>query len=207
VYLNLSGHRADKRADQKPAAGNIADTSAGFNAGPELHETHAMKPRAAMSLLLALGLAGSAWAQEPGPRPVAAARPAADPKAPLGRWITESGNLEVEITACPGDAAALCGVVVRVLANRSMSSPGAEMAPADGRPALGMTLLRGLRAAGEGNAGFRGEIYNRENGKTYSASVTPAEPDQLLVHAYVGIPLFGKTQVWRRPAQGSGGGQ
>lgn len=123
----------------------------------------------------------------------AAAPPATDPA--LGRWITESGNLEVEIAPC---ADALCGTVVRVLANRSMSAPGAELQPADGRPALGMQILTGLRPAGAGE--LEGQIYNRENGKTYSVVLQAAGPDQLRVHGYAGLRLFGKTQVWRRPA-------
>lgn len=81
-----------------------------------------------------------------------------------------------------------------------MSAPGTEMAAADARPALGMTMLSGLRDSGSGSGEYQGEIYNRENAKTYRSTLTPAEPDQLLVRAYVGIPLFGKTQVWRRPA-------
>ncbi|MNV16079.1 hypothetical protein D3C71_1068320 [compost metagenome] len=95
--------------------------------------------------------------------------------------------------------------MVRVLANRSMSAPGTEMTAADARPALGMTMLSGLRDSGSGE--YQGEIYNRENAKTYRSTLTPAEPDQLLVRAYVGIPLFGKTQVWRRPAAERGGVQ
>jgi uncharacterized protein (DUF2147 family) len=116
---------------------------------------------------------------------------------PAGRWITESGNLEVEIAPC---GAALCGTVVRVLANRSMSGPGAEMTPADTRPALGMTILSQLTPAGEGE--LAGRIYNRENAKHYSVKLSLASPEQLLVRAYIGLPLFGKTQVWQRvPAQ------
>ena len=72
---------------------------------------------------------------------------------------------------------------------------------------LGMTLLSGLRPAEGGSSEYQGEIYNRENAKTYRVNLTPAEPEQLLVHAYVGIPLFGKTQVWRRPAAEQGSGQ
>ena len=120
---------------------------------------------------------------------------------PLGRWITETGNLEVEIAPCappPAGLSVLCGKVVRVLGNRSMSGPGQEMQPADTRPALGMTLLTGLQAAGEGV--YEGSIYNRENAKHYRVKLTPAEPAQLLVRGYVGLPLFGKTQVWRRPS-------
>jgi uncharacterized protein (DUF2147 family) len=146
----------------------------------------AMTPRTFLAGLAAATLAGAAAAD--GVQP------------PLGRWITESGNLEVEIAPC-GEA--LCGKVVRVLANRSMSAPGAEMQPADPRPALGMQLLSDFRASGDGE--FQGRIYNRENAKHYSASLRPAAADQLLVHAYVGLPLFGKTQVWRRAAAAQDG--
>ncbi|HEY0821267.1 MAG TPA: DUF2147 domain-containing protein [Rhizobacter sp.] len=131
---------------------------------------------------------------------VTAASPAlAQGHAPLGRWVTESGNLEVEIAPCAEPpAGALCGTVVRVLANRSMSAPGTDMQPADPRPALGMTLLSGLQPAGDGV--FKGTIYNRENARHYRVKLTPAEPALLQVRGYVGLPLFGKTQVWRRPS-------
>ena len=130
------------------------------------------------------------------------------PNRNRSRWITESGNLEVDIAPCnPAGGNTLCGKVVRVLANRSMSAPGTDMAAADARPALGMILLSGLRPADGGSSEYQGEIYNRENAKTYRVNLTPAEPEQLLVHAYVGIPLFGKTQVWRRPAAEQGSGQ
>lgn len=133
--------------------------------------------------------------------PAAQAQPQ-QPPAQLGRWVTESGNLEVDIAAC-GDA--LCGTVTRVMANRSMSAPGQEMEPADKRPALGMKLLTGLRAAGDET--LKGDIYNRENAKTYSVRLTMDGPQQMLVRPYVGIPLFGKTQLWKRapaPAPATG---
>ena len=126
---------------------------------------------------------------------------AADPR---GRWITANGNLEVEIAAC-GDA--LCGTVTKVLGNHSMSSDGAAMDPVDARPALGMKLLHDFlpKASGKANeppSEWSGEIYNRENGKTYSCrmsvSTTANAAGELVLHAYVGVPLFGKTQRWQR---------
>ncbi|HEX5738265.1 MAG TPA: DUF2147 domain-containing protein [Hydrogenophaga sp.] len=146
-----------------------------------------LKMRLATTCLVTLGTLGAA--------PSARAGQTNEASAPLGRWITESGNLEVEVAPC-GDA--LCGKVVKVMANRSMSNTGQEMAATDTRAALGMTILSGFRDNGGG--AFKGALYNRENAKTYTATITPAEPDQLIVHAYVGIPLFGKTQVWRRPS-------
>lgn len=175
-----------------------------------------MKPSFTLAVAaLALGLAHTTSAQEAATEPATAPHP----QAPLGRWITESGNLEVEIAPCSANANGaasanvgvsggtntLCGKVVRVLANRSMGAPGTDMAATDAPPALGMTMLSGLRDSGSGE--YQGEIYNRENAKTYRSTLTPAEPDQLLVRAYVGIPLFGKTQVWRRPASERGGVQ
>ncbi len=133
--------------------------------------------RAAAFALLATALFSASAAQDP----------------PDGTWVTESGNLDVQLAPC---GPALCGTVVKVLANRSMSGPGAEAVPVNAQPALGMTLLSGFQPSGE--AEWKGQIYNRENGKTYSAMMTQPAPDQLLIRGYVGLPMFGKTQVWRR---------
>ena len=119
---------------------------------------------------------------------------ASETAAPIGRWLTDNGNLEVEIGRC-GEA--LCGTVVKVLANRSMSG-GGEMVAADNRSPLGMTVLKDFKAAGGGE--WQGEIYNRENAKTYSCKISLSTPDQLTVRPYVGLPLFGKTLRWTRVA-------
>jgi uncharacterized protein (DUF2147 family) len=111
----------------------------------------------------------------------------------LGRWVTGSGNLEVEIAPC-GDK--LCGTVVKVLANHSMSKAGAEMVPADSRPALGMQILTGFSAGGSGERD--GHIYNRENGKTYDCLMALQTPDALKIRPYVLMSWFGKTQIWHR---------
>lgn len=139
-----------------------------------------------------LALATLAACATLGLAPVVSAQPATH----LGRWITESGNLEIEVAPC---GKALCGTVVRVLANRSMSGPGTDMAAADARPALGMTILSDLHASGENE--WKGQIYNRENAKYYSAQMSLGGPGELVIRAYVGLPLFGKTQVWRRPGE------
>ncbi|MBC7994156.1 MAG: DUF2147 domain-containing protein [Rhizobacter sp.] len=134
--------------------------------------------------------------------PLAAAQSAPfGPADPRGRWITASGNLEVEIAACGN---ALCGTVTKVLSNNSMSRDGQPMTPADPRPALGLKLLIDLLPDESDTppTTWRGQIYNRENAKTYRAKVeVEAKPNtqgELLVRGYVGIPLFGQTQRWLR---------
>lgn len=117
---------------------------------------------------------------------------------PQGRWVTASGNLEVEIAPC---GAALCGVVTKVLANRSMSREGEAMQPVDTRPALGMKILHNFMPETTENhrtTRWEGEIYNRENGKTYSCLMSLNTDGKLVLRPYVIAPLFGKTQIWQR---------
>jgi uncharacterized protein (DUF2147 family) len=126
---------------------------------------------------------------------IAATAHAADPR---GRYLTQSGNFEVELAPC-GDA--LCGKVSKVIANHSMSRPGEAMQAADARDPTGLQLLLNFVADGDGASAptqWRGEIYNRENGKTYACLMSLDERGDLVLRPYVGLPLFGKTQVWQR---------
>ena len=111
--------------------------------------------------------------------------------AQTGRWITASGNLEIEIAPC---GQALCGTAVRVLANNSMSTPGKSMA--SNVPGLGLKIMRDFISTGDG--AWTGYIYDRENGKTYRCRMRELDSDELEVHPYIGIPLFGQTQIWHR---------
>lgn len=68
-----------------------------------------------------------------------------------------------------------------------------------GRPILGLTILTGLHRQGEGWAG--GEIVDPETGSVYRCSLRLAKGGaELVLRGYIGIPLFGRTQTWRRVA-------
>lgn len=147
---------------------------------------HRIRPWRQASLAVAAAtLSLSAWSQDTAP-------------TPMGKWITANGNLEVEVSPC---GPALCGTVTRVLGNRSMSPGGGEMKPADTRPALGMQILIDFQPdpdADKNAPRWHGQIYNRENAKTYRCQMQLSPTGELMLHAYVGLPLFGKTQTWRR---------
>ncbi len=126
---------------------------------------------------------------------IAASADAADPR---GRYLTASGNFEVELARC---SAALCGSVSKVIADHSMSRPGEAMQAADARDPMGMQLLSHFVVDGDPASEptrWRGDIYNRENGKTYSCLMSLDERGDLVLRPYVGLPVFGKTQVWQR---------
>lgn len=77
-------------------------------------------------------------------------------------------------------------------------SPLCEDCPGElrGRPVLGLAIARGLRREGDG---WAGEILDPDDGRTYRCRLRLA-PDgrRLEVRGYVGLPLFGRTQVWTR---------
>ena len=125
---------------------------------------------------------------------------------PRGLWLTASGNLEVRIEPC---GAALCGKVARVIANQSMSRPGEAMADGAQPAQEGMDILSGFLPSDTDTAPdgrrvtteWRGRIFNRENGKTYDCLMSIGAAGELKLHAFVGLPLFGKTQAWQRVAE------
>ena len=65
------------------------------------------------------------------------------------------------------------------------------------QPVLGMTILSGARRDGADYRG--GEILDPENGNVYRCilRVTGAG-DRLEVRGFIGIALFGRTQIWVR---------
>ncbi|MCW5730509.1 MAG: DUF2147 domain-containing protein [Alphaproteobacteria bacterium] len=118
----------------------------------------------------------------------------------LGRWLTESGNAQVEIQECAGR---LCGRVVWLKEplneegtpkrDRHNPDPGLRA-----RPIIGLAMLENFVPDDDPGKWRDGTIYNPEDGKTYSCTLTLQDDGRLRVRGYVGLPLFGKTQIWTR---------
>jgi uncharacterized protein (DUF2147 family) len=65
------------------------------------------------------------------------------------------------------------------------------------QPALGMQILFGFTQDGSEYGG--GTIIDPDNGKSYKSKFTLSENgDKLTVRGYIGIPLFGRSQIWER---------
>lgn len=61
-----------------------------------------------------------------------------------------------------------------------------------GKPIVGMKILNG-RSSGEG------EILDPDDGRVYRCILTLVQGGaKLEVRGYLGVPLFGRTQVWQR---------
>lgn len=120
---------------------------------------------------------------------------AADPR---GRWLSASGNLEVELAEC---GRGLCGTVSKVIANRSMTPGRADLQAADNRSPLGLQVLTDFIAV-EFDAttnlpkAWAGTVYNREADQHYPCRMT-LDGVTLVLQAQIG-PTLATTQRWTR---------
>lgn len=65
------------------------------------------------------------------------------------------------------------------------------------QPVVGMTILKGLRVAGDEYTG--GRILDPDSGKIYRCTVKIVDGgNKLIIRGFVGIPLLGRSQVWLR---------
>ncbi len=64
------------------------------------------------------------------------------------------------------------------------------------RPELGLELLKDFTFDGD-DVYEDGTIYDPKSGKTYSCKMT-INGNSLKIRGYVGISLFGRTEVWTR---------
>ena len=64
-------------------------------------------------------------------------------------------------------------------------------------PVIGMVFMSGLHKIGDEYSG--GEILDPDDGKVYRSKMTLVEGGKKLnVRGYIGVPLFGRSQVWVR---------
>lgn len=100
--------------------------------------------------------------------------------------MTESGGVvsgKIYSVANPAHAKAVCTPCKGALKNK---------------PVIGLPILSGLKANGN-NEWTDGKLVDPETGKTYSGKVNLSSDGQTLkLRGYVGSPVFGRTQVWKR---------
>jgi uncharacterized protein (DUF2147 family) len=127
--------------------------------------------------------------------------------AVVGMWLTKDGKARVEIVKYgetyagkivwlkepqyPADDAKGMGGQTKV--DRENPDPALRT-----QPIIGLPLVQGFKYAGD-NVWSDGSIYDPESGKTYSCKMTLMMDGTLRVRGYVGISLFGRTEIWTRP--------
>jgi uncharacterized protein (DUF2147 family) len=129
---------------------------------------------------------------------LAAASPAvaADPN---GTWLTEPGTSRIRIADCGG---ALCGTIVWL---RDPIDPETQKQRLDKfnadasrrtRPLMGTTIVIGMKPAGAEK--WSGQVYNAEDGKTYTGSITMQGANALKLEGCALGGFLCKGQTWTR---------
>ncbi|MGE5626030.1 MAG: DUF2147 domain-containing protein [Bacillota bacterium] len=138
---------------------------------------------------------------------ISAPAQADDADGVLGQWLTADGKARVEVVK---DGDSYDGKIVwlkePVYPADDKKGMGGETKidrenpdkTLQNRPILGLPLIQGFKYDG-GNVWVDGSIYDPESGKTYSCKMTLMMDGRLKVRGYVGISLFGRTEIWTRP--------
>jgi uncharacterized protein (DUF2147 family) len=117
---------------------------------------------------------------------------------PTGTWMTEGGRATVRIAKCGG---AICGSIVslkepndpqtgRPKTDKNNADPGKRS-----RPMIGVPIVLSMRPNGTNK--WSGQVYNAEDGKTYSGHVTLTGDRTLKLEGCV-ASVFCKSQNWTR---------
>lgn len=135
-----------------------------------------MNVRTRPNRLLMLRLAGVAFALTIAG--VASAAPTAS--GPAGYWTVANGKAVIRVVDCQGQ---YWGLVAweQTPGGRDANNPSASLRD---RPTLGMPILLGMTPSSEPNS-WHGEIYNSQDGRTYSGRITLADPNTLKVEGCV----------------------
>src|SRR6516165_6668673 len=116
----------------------------------------------------------------------------------FGTWLTGDKEGQVRIVNCGG---ALCGNLVWLKEPNDPATgrPKTDKHNADaskqGRPLLGVPVVLAMKPSGPGQ--WSGEVYNAEDGKTYSGSFTLTGLDTAELKGCV-LGILCKSQTWTR---------
>ena len=118
---------------------------------------------------------------------------------PLGNWLTQTGGSRIRIADCGG---ALCGTIVwlKEPTDPDTGKPKTDKNNSDAskrnRPLIGVQIMLGMKPAGQGK--WAGQVYNAEDGKTYSGNLTFTGGDSLQLQGCALGGLVCKGQTWTK---------
>jgi uncharacterized protein (DUF2147 family) len=108
---------------------------------------------------------------------------------PSGTWLTQSGDTRVRIAKC---GAALCGIIVSSTYQKDTNNSDPKLRE---RSMVGVQMISDIRPTGDG---FSGQLYNPQDGKTYTGKLKVMSPTTLQLSGCVLGGLICRSQTWTR---------
>jgi uncharacterized protein (DUF2147 family) len=121
---------------------------------------------------------------------------AADPN---GVWLTQTGGSRIRLADCAG---ALCGTIIwlKEPTDPDTGKPKLDKNNSDAskraRPLLGVQIVLGMKPAGADK--WTGQVYNAEDGKTYSGNLSYSGGNSLQLQGCALGGLVCKSQTWTK---------
>ena len=109
----------------------------------------------------------------------------------IGVWLNPDNGSNIEFYKC-GDG--VCGKIVKVTDGQKTDDKNPDAAKKN-RPIVGLVIMDGAKKTGDNK--WAGTLYNRENGKSYSGTVTVKSKNALDLSGCVAAILC-KTVTWTR---------
>jgi len=119
---------------------------------------------------------------------------------PMGTWHTEEGKATVRIAAC---GPALCGTIISLKAANDPDTGKPQLdnhnvdANLRSRPMVGVQVVLGMKPSGTANK-WSGQVYNAEDGKTYTGSLTLQDANTIKLEGCILGGLVCKAATWTR---------
>jgi len=119
---------------------------------------------------------------------------------PTGTWYTEEGKATVRIANCGG---AMCGTIISL---KEANDPDTGKPKIDknnaeaslrNRPMIGVQIVLAMKPSGTANK-WAGQVYNAEDGKTYSGSLTLQDANTIKLEGCILGGLICKAATWTR---------
>jgi uncharacterized protein (DUF2147 family) len=116
-----------------------------------------------------------------------------------GSWLTEDSKATIRIADCGG---ALCGTIIALKEpiDPDTGKPKTDKNNADpakrNRPLIGVEIVLGMKAAGTDQ--WRGQVYNAEDGKTYSGTITLQNARTIKLQGCILAGVICKSSIWTR---------
>jgi len=114
-----------------------------------------------------------------------------------GLWMTENKRAVIDVKPC-ADGGPVCGEIAWIIDGGMTVDAKNENPELRNQPLCGLQILNGFKSGAKSNEWVDGKIYKADDGDVYNASITQIDENRLRLRGYVGIPLFGKTQIWTR---------
>ena len=108
---------------------------------------------------------------------------------PSGTWLTQSGDSRVRIAKC---GAALCGTIISSTYQKDVNNPDPKLRD---RNMVGVQMISDIRPSSDG---YSGQLYNPQDGKTYTGKLKVMSPTTLQLSGCVLGGLICRSQTWTK---------